>query len=1817
MAGALPVAVSQPSPSLAKFASVLPGVSLDLTSHATGLKEEIVLHSPAAPDTFVFPLTLQGLTAEVVSAGGLAFRDSSGEVRVTSPPGFMTDSSTPEGAEAFSSDVTYELVTIGQVQGLKVTVDREWLNDPARVYPVRIDPTLHVGNASSGSYRNPCGWSEAPSPVRVGNARPCGGGDAYWRSVMYYPYESLYGKQLVGARLRLYVRNEGTQNAYATAITHATQWGWSCVRGGYQQSANGENEQNFYNDLLFNIYNDAINWQEGGRALCLVGYEAPGLYTYKRFDGNELYLDWTEPNRAPNVPDSRSPGHGWVGTSSPTLSARYTDPDPNGGNVDFEIAGGCFCPVATWHGGTASWNPNVGPGTYQWRVRAWDGSLHSAWSPWWTFTVARAPGAPTGVSATPDVGAANVSWTAPADSGGATIDWYAINVYNSDGSYTGIQKIECAGCRSTRITGLSEGRSYYFGVFAHNMAGYGNPGWSNTITTPARPGQPTNVTATAGYASGTVRWTTPVTNGPPITSYAVTAENLTANTSATVTCTDCLNTNTYAFNALVPGQNYRFRVRATNSIGTGSDSANSNTITAEPTVTLAPTNVQASRGDRQATVRWDAPPGSVGGLTEYTVHTYRASDDVRLQTNNAATSTASCGATAAPCHVVTGLRNATAVYFRVTSRNSVVESPESNASNIVTPAGRPFAPINVTASGRDSGAHVDWSPPPPRSDGTPGNNGDEITRYTVTAHRADNNSVHATVDTTSAPVTFNNLVNGERYFFTVSAHNAIGTSDSSTPSNIVTPAGPPSAPTGLAVSPRPGGAYVSWNPSDPNGAGRVDYTIKAFQATDDAFVTSLATGTDTSGTVGGLANGRRYYFTVTAASVGGSSTSGRSAVVVPSDVPGAPTNVRAEVSEWGEAMVSWTQPNSNGALITKYIVRASNGKVIEANWNSQDSEVTAVFTGLSPGVSYTFTVAAVNKNGEGPAVAAVGSVTPIGRPAPPTNARVTESGTDAEVTWTASQVHGTPVSGYTVVAMSATDGSTKTATAGPNATSLSMTGLTAGPYTYSIWADSSYGPSKAVEVAGGLPAPILVALGDSYSSGEGVPGFMPPSDANGCHRSFDAYSQQYIKGTSANPGRLPFSSIFAACSGGLITHVDKTTQNEGDTPDGQLTLLPTNANMVTMTIGGNDARFSDVVQDCILTWFINRQIDGDTNGTGDHFYCEDNWMDPSNPSQYMPRVIAEVKPRLVALYKKIADRAKDAEIFILSYPDLVTSTGRRATCGNDAMEEQDIQWIEGMQADFNAMLREAVNEARGTIGDRLHLVDVQPTMDGHEVCTPDPWIHGLNIDDSTINPPKFSPVFSFHPKKAGHTAEANLLRNAAIVRRPTVTSVAPSSGPSNPSVCTSQVTIRGTNFSSGSMVLFGGVPAQAVQFVSSTELRATPPPRSTATVDVLVRTNQGLNWGQSAPNSAARFEYVRDTIVPQTTSVVSPEPNASDWNNTDPEIALEATDQTCPGDVTSITFAAAGQGGGGQDIPTTTVQGRRVVIQITAEGTTVVSYSAVDSSGNREATKQLTVKLDKTAPSNVRVAPTRAPDRNGWYNRTFTANWSGEDQLSGVATCTTRNYEGPDSASGFLTGTCTDNAGNTSSPVGFAFKFDATAPTAVRGVASRSPDRNGWYNHAVGITFTGSDSTSGIESCTSVTYSGPDSATANVPGSCTDVAGNTASANFGLKYDATPATTTIDGAAAQVAVAGSALTGRANDNLSGVDVTTVTFTPAVGDPIVRQASCVSGCAPGSTSSAWSVSTSGLTGVYTVTARTSDVAGNGGTPSNAVTLTAVG
>jgi hypothetical protein len=183
-------------------------------------------------------------------------------------------------------------------------------------------------------------------------------------------------------------------------------------------------------------------------------------------------------------------------------------------------------------------------------------------------------------------------------------------------------------------------------------------------------------------------------------------------------------------------------------------------------------------------------------------------------------------------------------------------------------------------------------------------------------------------------------------------------------------------------------------------------------------------------------------------------------------------------------------------------------------------------------------------------------------------------------------------------------------------------------------------------------------------------------------------------------------------------------------------------------------------------------------------------------------------------------------------------------------------------------------------------------------------------------------------------------------------------------------------------------------------------------------------------------------------------------------------------------------------------------------GGTPVSCGVSDAQGTVVST--VNVRKDGSPPG-VRIEVERGPDNDGWYNRPVRFEISGDEGLSGIASCSpTATYSGPDSGTATVSANCTDGAGNVGSG-SVNFRYDGTAP-AVEGKADRGPDANGWYNRAVTFTFTGTDPVSGIHICTDpVAYGGPDAPKATVTGRCQDKAANWSEFKaVELSYDSTP-----------------------------------------------------------------------------------------------------
>ncbi len=144
---------------------------------------------------------------------------------------------------------------------------------------------------------------------------------------------------------------------------------------------------------------------------------------------------------------------------------------------------------------------------------------------------------------------------------------------------------------------------------------------------------------------------------------------------------------------------------------------------------------------------------------------------------------------------------------------------------------------------------------------------------------------------------------------------------------------------------------------------------------------------------------------------------------------------------------------------------------------------------------------------------------------------------------------------------------------------------------------------------------------------------------------------------------------------------------------------------------------------------------------------------------------------------------------------------------------------------------------------------------------------------------------------------------------------------------------------------------------------------------------------------------------------------------------------------------------------------------------------------------------------------------NGWYRghqygNFVVVNWSINVPVINSNNCGPTQVPGPSTDA---TRTCRVqlNDGTWIDTTTHPIKIDADPPSGVAAQLSRGPDYNGWYNHPVSASWSATDATSGLASCTNLTYAGPDSSSATISGNCTDNAGNSASASAAINYDAT------------------------------------------------------------------------------------------------------
>ena len=256
---------------------------------------------------------------------------------------------------------------------------------------------------------------------------------------------------------------------------------------------------------------------------------------------------------------------------------------------------------------------------------------------------------------------------------------------------------------------------------------------------------------------------------------------------------------------------------------------------------------------------------------------------------------------------------------------------------------------------------------------------------------------------------------------------------------------------------------------------------------------------------------------------------------------------------------------------------------------------------------------------------------------------------------------------------------------------------------------------------------VHVALGDSYSSGQGAGDHEAESEApwrggDGCYRSERAYPNGLLDAAG-----LEGTTELVACGGATAQDLAAAAEDPDAAPDwavAQLEALDEDTDLVTLTIGGNDAGFAEVLTVCHA---VDRC---------DELFAQ---LAPGDEDLVTQRIAASFHPTVTAL-AGVREHAPNAAVVLVEYPRLFDPD---ATASDVRLAPEELAWLNERNDQLNAMLADAAATAGVTFAD-----GVADAFAGHEVGTEDPWIRGADL----ASLPASGTAEWFHPTADGHEA---------------------------------------------------------------------------------------------------------------------------------------------------------------------------------------------------------------------------------------------------------------------------------------------------------------------------------------------------------------------------------------------------------------------------------------------------------------------------------
>ncbi|MFC9701907.1 SGNH/GDSL hydrolase family protein [Streptomyces sp. NPDC056943] len=260
-------------------------------------------------------------------------------------------------------------------------------------------------------------------------------------------------------------------------------------------------------------------------------------------------------------------------------------------------------------------------------------------------------------------------------------------------------------------------------------------------------------------------------------------------------------------------------------------------------------------------------------------------------------------------------------------------------------------------------------------------------------------------------------------------------------------------------------------------------------------------------------------------------------------------------------------------------------------------------------------------------------------------------------------------------------------------------------------------PASAVaeRPAGYAAEPVrYVALGDSFSSGPGIPAQTDTT----CGRS----SSNYPSLVAEAIGAASFRDV--TCAGADTRHM--ASPQESVPP--QLDALRPDTTLVTLGIGGNDLGLAEVITRCVILAGL-----APYGSPCKHSYTL------LGTDEIGARINATA-PKIDAVLDEIHARSPQATVLLVGYPVLFPDDGTACRETVD-LAVGDFPWIRDKEKHLNTMLAQQA-DLNGTT-----YVDSYAPSVGHDVCTP--------VGVRWIEPADSAEGAGFHPNAAGHRSTAD------------------------------------------------------------------------------------------------------------------------------------------------------------------------------------------------------------------------------------------------------------------------------------------------------------------------------------------------------------------------------------------------------------------------------------------------------------------------------